>query len=284
MAVTIDPDPWGSYYFSLELDGTEVAHFTECSGLKTTSEVFEIQEGGLNGALHKRPGRSKWDNIVLKAATSASTQLLEWRDTYLQGDYSSRPQTSGAIIMRSNDGKELRRFTFVNAWPVNWEGPTLAAGSSDLAIETLEIAHEGIYVDAGPKPKPPKKPEPLPEKIETEPVQFEYDSSELTPEGEETVDDLAEQLNEHPEVEDVYIEGHTCNMGSWSYNKGLSQARANSVKARLEKEAPGKNYHASGYSFDHPVASNSTQAGREKNRRVEFFQSPRSGKRPGELA
>ena len=58
-------DPWGSYHFSLELDGTEVGPFMECSGLKSTAEVFEIEEGGYNGGKRKVVGRSKWDNICL---------------------------------------------------------------------------------------------------------------------------------------------------------------------------------------------------------------------------
>ena len=65
-------DPFGAHYFALELNGTEVAHFQECSGLKTTATVFEIEEGGLNGMTHKRPGQSRWDNIVLRYATNAT--------------------------------------------------------------------------------------------------------------------------------------------------------------------------------------------------------------------
>ncbi|TNE90779.1 MAG: phage tail protein [Deltaproteobacteria bacterium] len=143
-------DPYGNYYFALELtvDGhkTEVAHFMECSGLKSTAEVFEIEEGGLNGRSHKRPGRSSWDNIVLRYATSASTFLLEWRDKYLQDKFDSRTKTSGAITLRNNAGEVVRRYEFMNAWPVSWEGPSFNSGSSELAVETLEIAHEGLTI------------------------------------------------------------------------------------------------------------------------------------------
>ena len=121
-----DPNPWGAYYFGLEIDGIgEVAHFAECSGLKTTAEIYEIQEGGFNGHVHKRTSRSKWDNIVLKYATSLDEKLLAWRDKFLQDDFASLTSTSGSIIMYNNAGEEVRRFNFVNAWPVGWEGPTL---------------------------------------------------------------------------------------------------------------------------------------------------------------
>lgn len=142
-----DMDPYGNYYFALEINKTQVAHFMECSGLKTSSTVFEIEEGGLNGRTHKRPGQSKWENIVLKYATSYSTFMLEWRDRFLQDKFNERTETSGAIIMYNNHGDEVRRYSFDKAWPVSWEGPSLSAGGSDLAVETLEIAHSGLKIE-----------------------------------------------------------------------------------------------------------------------------------------
>ncbi|TNE90975.1 MAG: hypothetical protein EP330_06825 [Deltaproteobacteria bacterium] len=275
-------DPWGNYHFTLELDGTEVGRFMECSGLKSTAEVFEIEEGGFNGGKRKVVGRSKWDNIVLKFATSASTALVEWRDKYLQDQFTDRANTTGCVVVRDNAGEELRRYNFVGCWPVSWEGPSFNSGGSDLAIESLEIAHEGIYID-GAKPPPPQTAQPLPEKLETPPVQFEYDSDVLTDDGEDVVDDVADQLEDHPEVEVIYIEGHASSEGSDAYNLKLSQERADAVKARMEKQNPNVKYIAIGYGESHPVASNSTEAGRSQNRRVEFWQTPRSGKRPGEL-
>ncbi len=159
-----DPDPYGSYYFALEINGAQVGHFQECSGLKNSSAVFEIEEGGLNGKTHKRPGQSKWENLVLKCATSASQFLISWRDLYLQDLYAKPTMgakdpgendmsrdwwgsTSGAISLMSNDGKVIRRYSFKDAWPVSWEGPSLNATASGLAIETLEIAHSGLVVE-----------------------------------------------------------------------------------------------------------------------------------------
>jgi phage tail-like protein len=139
-------DPEGAFYFALEINGTEVAHFVECSGLKTTAEVFEIPEGGMNGMVHKRPGQSRWENIVLKVATNASTPLLEWRDKYLQDQFTKRTSDSGAITMYNNAGEVVRRFEFTNAWPVSWEGPSLNANSSELAVESVEIAHDGLKI------------------------------------------------------------------------------------------------------------------------------------------
>jgi phage tail-like protein len=97
----------------------------------------------VNGYTHKRPGQSKWENLVLKYASSASTEMLSFRDQINVDDFR---KIAGAVIMYDNNGNEVRRFTFKRAWAVAWEGPSLNAGSSELAIETLELAHEGIEV------------------------------------------------------------------------------------------------------------------------------------------
>jgi len=147
----IDADPVGNYYFALEITsdtGTyAIGHFRECSGLKSSTEVFEIFEGGLNGRTHRRPAQSKWENIVLKYAMSTSTFMLEWRDQFLQDNFDKRTKYSGSIAVMNNAGTVIRRFHFSNAWPISWEGPALNSGGSDLSVETLEIVHEGLTMD-----------------------------------------------------------------------------------------------------------------------------------------
>ncbi|MEO0604588.1 MAG: phage tail protein, partial [Myxococcota bacterium] len=53
---------------------------------------------------------------------------------------------SGSVSIRDNRGEEVRRYSFTGAWPVSWEGPSLSSGSSDLAVETLELAIETLQV------------------------------------------------------------------------------------------------------------------------------------------
>ncbi len=145
-----DPNPYGNHYFALEIsDGSgtyEVGHFLECTGLKSTADVFEIVEGGLNGRTHKRPGYSRWQNITLRYATNASTLLLEWRDRCLQDQFTDRTRYSGSIMLKNNHGDIVRRWHFTGAWPVGWEGPALKGMGSELAVEMLEIAHDGLTV------------------------------------------------------------------------------------------------------------------------------------------
>ena len=291
--------PYKNYYFALSIDGFgDVAHFNEVSGIKTTSEVYELEEGGYNGSSRKLYGRAKFENIVLKQGVTSNMALVEWRDQVLQGE---DPRRNGSIVLRANDHTEVRRFTFINAWPVSWEGPSLNSGGSDLMVETLELAIEGIVVDGDspppPPPPPPPNPEPPPnvivtdDEIITEPIQFDLDEATLTDDGQRVCDDLNDTIAAHPEIEDIWVEGHTCDLGpggagsasSASYNRSLSARRAATVMNELKSKNPDRNYMSAGYGFDHPVAPNNSDGNRARNRRTQIWQTPRAGKRDGEL-
>ena len=138
-------EPQGAFLFVLEVDKRWVAHFNECSGIKNSTEVVEIQEGGLNARVHKLPGQTRWENIVLKYGMSSDTYMIEWRNEILNDQFAARRNAS--IIVLDNALSELRRFNITNAWPVSYEGPSLSAAGSDLAVESVEIAHEGVEVE-----------------------------------------------------------------------------------------------------------------------------------------
>jgi outer membrane protein OmpA-like peptidoglycan-associated protein len=142
-------------------------------------------------------------------------------------------------------------------------------------METLEIAHEGLYVDYTPEPVAEPEPEiGPPEQIDAPPVQFEYNSAELTSEGAQVCKEVAEELD-RLEIEDIWVEGHTCTMGSFAYNQSLSDQRAYSVVKELKAQSSDstRRYNSLGFSWKYPVASNATTAGKESNRRTEFMTS-----------
>ncbi len=142
--------PYGASTFSLEVfDGfvhVEVANFLRCEGLSCRSEVFEIVEGGVADRTHRRPGVSRWDPLVLTTATEASVFLLEWRDRHMRGGFGERVRTSGNVALRGPDGCVLRRWHFLSAWPVAWSGPILDSMTSQIAVERLELHHDGLRV------------------------------------------------------------------------------------------------------------------------------------------
>ena len=126
--------------FALEIDGVVVGDFKEVRGLDAEVEVIEYRTGD-DLTTHKRPGSTKWANIVLKQGVADNDMLWQW----FQGSVNGEPdRKDGAVILYDKAGNEAVRYDFVRAFPVKWQGPALDASSHDLAIETIEIAHEGF--------------------------------------------------------------------------------------------------------------------------------------------
>lgn len=141
MATGKIPDPYGNFNFLVELDGITRAAFQECSGFDSTIDIIEHREGGENTTPRKLPGPTKYSNIVLKWGSTDDTELFKWHMDAVKGDIQRK---NGSIVLLDNQGEEKYRWNFKRAWPSKWVGPDLNAEGSDIAIETLELAHEGI--------------------------------------------------------------------------------------------------------------------------------------------
>jgi phage tail-like protein len=137
-------DPYGSFDFHVELDGIlSRTSFQEASGFDSAIDVSEYREGGDNETLRKVPAKAKYSNIVLKWGTSDDADLYKWHMQWVKGDPAAK-RKNGSIILLDRQGNEKIRWNFVNAWPVKWTGPSFNAKGNDIAIETLELAHEGL--------------------------------------------------------------------------------------------------------------------------------------------
>jgi len=101
-------------------------------------------------------------------------------------------------------------------------------------------------------------------------VQFELNSSELTPDSNETLDKVASKMNEYPKLR-IEIQAYTDSMGEAAYNQALSEKRATSVREYLVAGGIASNrMEAKGYGESNPISDNGTREGRAKNRRVEL--------------
>lgn len=134
-------DPYVNYNFVVELDGITRAAFQEVSGFDSTIDVIEHREGGDNTTPRKLPGMTKHSNIVLKWGLTDDQELYAWHRQAVRGNVQRR---NGSIVLLDRAGQERLRWNFVNAWPTKWDGPDFNAEGNDVAIETLELAHEGI--------------------------------------------------------------------------------------------------------------------------------------------
>jgi len=114
--------------------------FSECSGLDGTLVVEEYAEGGENRYVHKFPTRMTYTNIVLKRGITFSQDLWQWHFDYVNG---KGQRLDGLIVLQDEEGKPVRNWAFQRGLPLKWIGPTLNAAQSAVAIESLEIVHEG---------------------------------------------------------------------------------------------------------------------------------------------
>jgi phage tail-like protein len=136
-------DPYGVFRFMVEIDGIggkQYGVFRECSGFSSEIAVTEHPQGG-EEVTRKLPGRVKYANIVLKWGLTDSTELYDWHREAAKGNTQRR---NGSIVVHDRQGNEVARWNFFQAWPSKWDGPDFNAASDDIAIETLELAHEGI--------------------------------------------------------------------------------------------------------------------------------------------
>lgn len=134
-------DPYGVYNFLVEIDGITRAGFQECSGLDTSTDATKYREGTDPLTKRKLPGLVSYANITLKRGITDDMELWTWRKTVTDGRIERR---NLSIVLLDDAREEKWRWNLRNCWPVKWMAPDLNAQSGDVAIETLEIAHEGI--------------------------------------------------------------------------------------------------------------------------------------------
>jgi phage tail-like protein len=134
-------DPYKVFKFRVEIDGLTAAAFTEVSGLESETVVVEYRAGTDPNFARKLPGLTKYSNIVLKRGITQDAELWNWRQRVIEGNFDRH---NGSIILQDDSGQDQVRWNFRNGWPCKLQGPFLNAHGSDVAIETLEIAHEGL--------------------------------------------------------------------------------------------------------------------------------------------
>lgn len=141
MAAGTRKDPYTAFRFLVEISGLVVGGFTEVSGLQAETETEQYREGGVNDFVHQLPKITQYPRLVFKRGLTDQDALWHWHREVVAGRVIRR---SGCVIMLDETGREQRRWTFQDAYPVKWSGPEFKGDSSTLAVETLELVHRGL--------------------------------------------------------------------------------------------------------------------------------------------
>ena len=145
---------------------------------------------------------------------------------------------------------------------------------AEKVAEAVPVAAPAPPPPAPPPPPPPPPPPEAPASVEKVVLSgralFPYDSAQLTGQGNSEMNTLIDKLKTYSDIELVDVVGHADSRGTLEYNQGLSERRAETVKAKLEGSFPQVPITASGLGETAPIASNDTEDGRRLNRRVEI--------------
>jgi phage tail-like protein len=115
--------------------------------LEATVELFEIKEGGVNGYVHKFPTRASFGNITLKhGVIYLYDDLWSWHNGFVQG---TGKRKDGLIVMLDESRTPAKVWKFKRGIPTKWVGPALNATQNAVAVESLEIGHEGLILEVG---------------------------------------------------------------------------------------------------------------------------------------
>ncbi len=147
--MTTIPYPMTTLHFEVSWgDSQNTSNFSEVSGLTMEAEVGEYR-GGADKALsvRKQPGLKKFGNVTLKRGivpAEAGNGLFDWYSTITAGAVTRRDVT---VSLLNEERTPVMTWKIQSAWPVKIEGPGLKSTGTDIAIETIEFACEGIAVE-----------------------------------------------------------------------------------------------------------------------------------------
>jgi len=153
-------DPYRGFNFSISMSESSsalsiafsvsgippVGSFSECSGLEATLEVEDYKEGGNNGGVRKFPSRVSHQHLKFRRGIALNDELWNWHYDFVEGHGRRR---DGVVTLMDERQNAVKAWRFKRALPVVYRGPSMNAAQSQVAIEELEICHEGLKLMHG---------------------------------------------------------------------------------------------------------------------------------------
>ena len=140
--------PLPKFHFEVEWGGTRFG-FTEVSGLDFETEVIEYREGN-SPTYHKskQPGLTKYSNVTFKRGTFLGDfeMYQEWRKTFMFQEGSKQFRREITIKLLNEEHQAVISWTLSKAWPSKVQSTDLKADGNEVAIETMEVVHEGLSI------------------------------------------------------------------------------------------------------------------------------------------
>jgi len=134
-------DPYRNFRFRVEIEGLQQAGFSEVTGFDASFDVVPYREGNEVITPRKLPGLARYGNISLKWGATESMELYEWIQECVQGTVERKTVT---IIAIDEEGSDVATWQVIEAWPVRYTAPSFNGSGAEVALELLELAHEGM--------------------------------------------------------------------------------------------------------------------------------------------
>jgi phage tail-like protein len=124
----------------VEIDQVQHGGFSRVKGLARETKVESRREGGLNDFEHKLVTQTTYGNLVLERGL-ADPYLWSWHENVIEGRVERRTVT---VALHDEADAEVWRWLIESAYPVKWTGTDLDAGTAQVVVESVELAHHGI--------------------------------------------------------------------------------------------------------------------------------------------
>lgn len=134
--------PQAKFRYKVEIDGLEAGGFSEATGFDASIDVIEYREGDMTAETPmKIAGLKKYGNITLKQGLTDSRVMYDWLAAGVNGEVQRKTLT---LTLLNDTQAPAASWQIINAWPTKYTAPDFNAMASEIAIESIEIAHEGM--------------------------------------------------------------------------------------------------------------------------------------------
>lgn len=138
-------DPYRAFNFQLVIDNVPLGAFSEVSGLTAEGDAVDYREGtDLPSSVRKLPGLRKYGNLTLKRGYTQDKSLWNWYANIVNGVADRRNVT---IVLMNERREPVLRWNAENAWINKIEGPAMKASGNEVAMESVELVHEGLTIE-----------------------------------------------------------------------------------------------------------------------------------------